>query len=448
MVWTLPQPNSRFDSGLTTRLWLYLLEWSAQRNFTGAGRTPRFDAAEAASALAVHRWAVEATLEVFVQSGLIQELSGHGFKLAQDFGDLSCPEHGARARAMFEEHMPPVKASVGEGSGRREWFFIPRRLATVLMRTTRSRGKLATTLGHLVRSLYVRGRGLYHTKHLATADWIAAAFGVAKRTVSSARRWLQEGLGWLRSLGHCWFAIAPDWAAADCGKLKASEPTPCVELATPEPAKSVELAPLHQNLPTESPYQRNSNPGVLSSKGRHRPKPGAPDPRNIQRDDLADFNRTMALFDAMVVLGWLTDSVPERVAFAGSARECLSSARNPAAMLRARVKRGVLAWCSNASEGAIYARVKEFLGFGNRRTTEKPKLQAVGRSELPPLQGDALVMQRTRGRQPLAWSKERFERAQLEFAQWQLLVRRMQAGVGRETEDGWLGNLMTATTPA
>ncbi len=144
----------------------------------------------------------------------------------------------------------------------------------------------------------------------------------------------------------------------------------------------------------------------------------------------------MALFDAFVARGELQDTLPERVAFAGSAQDCLAKGQRPGAMLRHRVKQGLLNWCTNAGESAVYTAIKRHLGLLEplesppvpRRAVAAPKL------ELTP---DAAVLFAQR-RAPRSWSPERAQQAQLELANGELKRRQAQHQASQERGVGGL----------
>lgn len=429
-VWAL-EPDSRFDGGLYARVWLALINWQRMRSFAKAPTRTRLSLSELASAVEVKPWVLSHALSLFERVGLILERSERTVVLATDFGELHDADLAARARSMHST-MPQLRATApcGHNATRlrsandtvaRAWFFIPRRLLVRLARLRRSRGKLATVFGHLVRGLYIRGKGLFDLKHLVTRGWIAEAFGVSERTVTASRRWLQETLGWLRNLGGPWFVVDGRWGG--CGKPKRASSQASRQSAPQEPSGGREFAPIHQNLSSRGSDQKPPQTGSRRSSGGG----GEPDPKNIRPSDLKSFERCMRLFDRMKHLGWVEDSLPERVAFAGSARDCLRlSPRNPGALLRHRIRSKRLSWCTTGGEAAIYERVKRFLGLLDPRPKAKRQAPQV---QLPELSPDANRLLQHRGQRPAHWSLERFDNARLEVANRELYIKRHNAGL-------------------
>ena len=69
---------------------------------------------------------------------------------------------------------------------------IPRRVLRALFRHKRP-SEVMAAIGHLIRCLFRRGREISNYG-LVKASWIASVFGIAERSVHSARKWLaQEG---------------------------------------------------------------------------------------------------------------------------------------------------------------------------------------------------------------------------------------------------------------
>lgn len=454
MVWSLSSDHPRLTTAYFARVWLALLNWGQTRAFKKTARQTRFSSSEVACLLGEGSlWRVEAALAHMQAQGFIRVRDEHHVELASNIEELTDPEARNRAHQMLAQ-MPSFEVHPGRRSPRR-WFFIPRRIAAVLMRERRSKGKLACTFSHLVRSLYIRGKTKFTLRHNCYRVWVEEVFGLSRRAITTARRWLEDTLGWLVSLHSGWYTIKADWqrgceSAEEEGALspeasarRQSQPVDnsagggeaAAETAPLRPQKIAETAPptrvfssskrtvLNQKAPGANPHSRAPQAGFEAKSERHPSGGGGGKLTNMSRSDLASLPRLMELFTQALSRGLVRNTLMDRVAFVGSAADCLRQGKNPPAVFRYRIEKRQLHRCTDSSESRLYERVKRFLGL----TGERERRVEVRSSmpELPKLSADAELVAR-RGGAPSWWSAERREAALIESSNRQLMIARAQ----------------------
>jgi len=201
------------------------------------------------------------------------------------------------------------------------------------------------------------------------ASFIATVFGVDVRNVKAARRELEQA-GWLRQLqSFHWhrqryggtFVVSLQWAQST---------SPARQISPPRKSSSTgELPPpeSYRNLPSEMKYQKRVPDGGLGispirSGNQRTPSPKAPTWRHVERLDLADSKRLLALYEQGSRTGAVAATEMDRLHFFTAAEHALAKGtRNPCGMFVHLVKNKLWRFCTERDEDLARGRLKRTL---------------------------------------------------------------------------------------
>jgi hypothetical protein len=226
-----------------------------------------------------------------------------------------------------------IASELGTNPGRR--VPIPRRLLRALFRHKRP-SEVMAAIGHLVRCLFKRGRKISNYG-LVKASWIASLFGVAERSVHSARKWLRAA-GFLteeyvhqvvknRWGGKFVVNLSPALQANRAGRTKFAAP-----FLTKNPYRSLYQTERTEQYETTAGVCRERESGASS---------GEPDLKNILPDDLRKLERLETLYRLAVKARWLTDSEAGFRNFVSAALRATRAGGRVGAIFVGIVKRGL-----------------------------------------------------------------------------------------------------------
>jgi len=176
---------------------------------------------------------------------------------------------------------------------------IPRRILRALFRH-KSPSEVMAAIGHLIRCLFKRGRKIANYG-LVKASWIASVFGIAERSVHSARKWLaREGFLTQERVHQL---VMNRWG----GKF-------LINLAPKVAGRRAGANGFAPPLLTKTPYRSTNNQievaraeaGVRSEPGPGKSRP--PTIKNIFADDLKHLPRLEELYRQAVRANWLRES--------------------------------------------------------------------------------------------------------------------------------------------
>jgi hypothetical protein len=238
---------------------------------------------------------------------------------------------------------PDVHRMMGLIVNRRRKLPVPRRTLRLLARTPRP-ATVATILGYLLRSLYLR-TGQSSAEGCCKASWVGEVFGVDPRNVRRAKRNL-VGLGWLcpKDSDH-WHrqrwggkvAINLTWSdAAPAPSASARSP-----YRRPGPACEMPYPESHKELLTESKNTKpvGPGPGGASAKRVRRGKGTSAALGSVRCSDLSDARMLQARWERARIAGLVGGSDAERLSFFAAAQRALRvGRRNPPGLFVAVVK--------------------------------------------------------------------------------------------------------------
>lgn len=210
---------------------------------------------------------------------------------------------------------------------------IPRPLLRHLAKGV-SRGTLATTLGLLLRCVFYH-RGRCTNEGTCKARWIAETFGLDERSIKRARahllsvRWISScpTSQWRLNRWGGVFRVNLDW-----------KPTPprTPRLSPPQLRFAPRLSPpeSHKHPLREYNHQKPAGRGPAGALREGVKEPCEPTLRNVERLDLLNRERTLALHQQACARGLAERSEAGRLRFVGlamHARRC--GTRNPGGLL-------------------------------------------------------------------------------------------------------------------
>lgn len=214
---------------------------------------------------------------------------------------------------------------------------IPRRMLRCLARRG-NRALIATVFAHLLRGLYLRGRGV-NPRGTCKASWIADVFGVHHRTIKAARSrlvrsgWLkpQQVEQWRMNRFGAAFEINLEWGR---GRLKKGRTArvPLTDSPPPmrQPATGSPPPLLNQKLPSELNNQKPARrgPAGVCDSGTKNSRP--PTLRSLKPHDLTSAERLDELFYQAVRQGHSPAGEAARLQFFSAAQHAQSvGTRNP-----------------------------------------------------------------------------------------------------------------------
>jgi hypothetical protein len=345
---------------------------------------------------------------------------------------------------------------------------LPRRILRLLAGGARP-ALIATILGHLLRCLYLKGRGC-SSRGRVKASWIAEAFGVGLRRVKEARRQL-IAMGWLIPLAADQWALNR-WGAhvrinLDWSRLDGVEDAPDAlgqdsELAPPAPVSGPEAAPpesdnkplegcknqepamggpvgvftIERAKKSEQPAEtvqpvttaKSAPPAVLATHAET-PHGAKADLRHVLPGDLRDTGRLLELYIQAVSLGLAAASEWGRLRFVAAAEHArVIGTKNPCGLFVRLVRGGLWHFATGDDEEAASLRLRRHLHG------EFPQRRVEQASGIPPRQewsDDARLVQAVREaaaraglkgdpfpllkREKPEWTRERWDQAVAEL---------------------------------
>lgn len=272
-------------SFMALRVWLATHEQRARRA-QGAGEA-RYDLPELKNLLGE-----SATLPRIARS--IRELSAQGLIT------------WSRSRIEHTRDLTSGAASLAAelGTSHKRLVPVPRRLLRALFRH-KSPSEVMAAIAHLIRCLFKRGVEIANYG-LVKASWVASVFGVAERSVHSARKWLaKEGFltqEYVHQLVKNRFgakfvvslrpALARTLGRKRAGRTKSAPPS-----LTNTPYRS-----LNQYRPAAA---RSSGVCGTRTLPKRAAEVGPPTIRNILPEDLKQIPRLEVLYEQAVKANWL-----------------------------------------------------------------------------------------------------------------------------------------------
>ena len=272
---------------------------------------------------------------------------------------------------------------------------MPRRMVRFLAAGA-SRSVIAVAFGVMLRCLFIR-RGECSGIGRCKASWVADTFGIDERSAKRARGELVR-IGWVTPLGSSqwsmnrWggqFQVNLCWKSPE-SKRPASRLSPHTRpieprLSPPESNKHPLREYTHQNPARRGPAGVRKNPAKSLV---------APSLRNVQRSDLIDRERTLALHHEACEHGLAERSEAGRLRFVGlamHARRC--GTRNPA---------GLFAWLLAGRRWGFITQIdedqaRELLRGEGERYRPKPRETARQAFTNAGLVGQSLLSQFGRG---------------------------------------------------
>jgi len=264
---------------LALRVWLATLEQRARRCF--ASKTVRYSVSEIRELMGsgVTDHGIESALRALARAGFLQ-----WSKTGIDHGTELTPSGEAFASLLGTNHRRRVP--------------IPRRVLRALFRHKRPSEVLAA-LGHLIRCLFKHGSRIANYG-LVKASWIASVFGIAERSVHSARRWLIKEQFLTQERVHQ--LVMNRWGGKFVVNLGGvSRPSGGDDFAPPIQTKST--------YPNQSTYDQTKHlvqkPSGVFGKHFSKPELRAPTLKNILPEDLKQLPRLEELYRQAIAANWL-----------------------------------------------------------------------------------------------------------------------------------------------
>lgn len=333
------------------RAWFACCELIAQRRASGAKSRFRPDVRHVSHLAGISEPTARATLRRLTKAGILRWSDGEfsipaAITLPGLLGDDRF--HHALSQVPHHERRVPI----------------PRRMLRLLAGSTRP-VFIATTLGHALRCLFLRG-GRVAPAGLCKAAWITGAFGVDERNVKAARRELIAS-GWLhvdsasqRFLNRWGLPVRVnlDWAELASQSSPSDSPTTARLKSPPLGAShTVESPPPLRNnyrLQRSKNHVPQRESGVRQRWAARRPAPFL----NVQLEDLRSNSRLRVLFEATVRTGLLRNCEADELRFAAVAERAISKGTsNPAGFFAAVVRRGLWHVISQRDEDAARQRL-------------------------------------------------------------------------------------------
>lgn len=344
---------------LDVRAWLATFEVVARRGRIRGGRVVRFERTELAVLLKGSDRAVNRSLE---------RLAATGF-LCWSERAISWPRTVGLQDVDLQK-MLRLTVNV------RRRLPVPRHLLCELLRESRP-ARLATSLGHLLRCLYIRERQC-ESGGACKASWVAKLFGVSERSVQRERKRLIK-LGLLqkldasqRQLNSSGLRVIVNltWRPAGKPRRQLSPPTPAVGAGMSPPMK------------TGISLQRsdNTNPGKPASGVRTRTGRG-PRLSRVFVTDLRDPARLLLLQREACREGLVGSSESERLKVFAAAQHALTyGRRNPAGLFATIVRQGLWGHLTLRDEDAARRTLR--LAWGPMGTNQSRSQREVPRHEI------------------------------------------------------------------
>lgn len=314
--------------------WFAVHELLMRRCTLRAGRSPKFSKRELEPLTGFDACSVRASL---------RRLEGRGFL---SWSEQKVSIFGG-SELMPLASLPAILSLV---TNHRRTLPIPRH-TVLLLAGTRRPVMLATILGHLLRCMYYRSRECV-SWGTCKASWIAETFGVDARNVKAARGELERS-EWLRQLdSHHWhrqryggtFVVSLAWAGSRSRTSRVSPPRKSPQTTKSPPPDS------YRNLPTGIKNQKRPDvprPGV---QGQRAKREGEPNLLHVMPGDLADPNRTAALFRQAVAKKLILDTSSNRLQFFAAAERAKRLGNNPGGFFAAILKKGLWKNIANCDE--------------------------------------------------------------------------------------------------
>jgi hypothetical protein len=179
---------------------------------------------------------------------------------------------------------------------------VPRFVLRGLFRHKRP-SEVMAAIGHLIRCLFKRGPEI--SNHgLVKASWIASVFGVAERSVHSARKWM-IGMKFLtQEVVHQ--LVMNRWGGKFLVTLTQDKPQGFRETTPTAKAKSAPPSETKNSFKSTCTYQINNKP-AFAAPGVQANTPREPTLRNILPEDLQRMPRLENLYRQAIGAGWIPD---------------------------------------------------------------------------------------------------------------------------------------------
>jgi hypothetical protein len=257
---------------------------------------------------------------------------------------------------------------------------IPRRLLRLCAGGVRQ-AVLATTLGHLLRCVYIRNRA-FNSTGACKSSWVARVFGVDERTVKSARSHLVE-LGVLaRECSEQWYqnrfggrvTVNLAWSPHRAGEGRpamsttgSSHPTRPSTTGTPPPESD-------KPLPSEYKNQKPHRDEIAGCRGRGKfAEEKAPTLHALTAADLVRPPRLAALFRQAVSARLVEDSEHAQLQFfAAAVHARVVGSRNPAGLFAILVRKGLWHFATIADEDVARRCLRDLSGVASTRCNTRP----------------------------------------------------------------------------
>lgn len=236
---------------------------------------------------------------------------------------------------------------------------VPRRLLRALAAGV-PRSTLATVLALLLRCAFIR-RGVCSWHGRCKSSWVAETFGIHQRSVKRARGWLRaegwleatESPAWVRNRWGGAVVVRGDLAQPQRRSDRQSHPPTDRRLSPRRATRAPHLSPPDSHKhPLRAYNHQNPADGGLPGSWRNAKNPhGEPTLHDVQRADLLEPDRTLALHHQACERGLADRSEAGRlrfVALAMHARRC--GTRNPG---------GLLAWLLQGQRWAFATQFDE-----------------------------------------------------------------------------------------
>jgi hypothetical protein len=273
------------------------------------------------------------------------------------------------------EHPRELAARAGDfasqlGTNHKRSVPIPRRVLRLLFRHKRP-SEVMAAIGHLIRCLFKHGTKIANSG-LVKASWIASVFGVAERSVHSARKWLIREQILVHE--HMHQLVMNRWGAKFIVNLG--------EKLRPGRGDRPEFAPPSlTKIPYRSTYQRNAQceyagkTGVLTKRLPEGQRP-SPTLKNILPEDLKQLPRLEELYRQAVQANWLQESEANLRNFVCAALRATRAGGRVGAIFVGIVKRGLWHHITGEQERralAILARYRDRQQWPGRRTEKRQR---------------------------------------------------------------------------
>lgn len=246
---------------------------------------------------------------------------------------------------------------------------VPRRTVRMLAQVGKP-AVMATVIGLLCRCVYYRA-GEPVSWGRMKSSWVSDTFDISLRAVKSAMAHLQE-ISWVIKAPSRAFATKKH-GGAYVVNLAWSRPNSYADTPTTSASNASEIAPHSDNEiapriePESSSYGRDlktSNPERTTGFSKTEGEKKDPTWKHVERVDLSDSSRLLALFESARRAGVVNGSEHERFCFFAAAEHALVDGRNPCALFVSNVK--LKRWHhSQGDEDAARQRLTRVL-FGSR----------------------------------------------------------------------------------